>query len=107
MASQRQDICWLGLTAVPMFGAFVGSCGKKWPKPVKPSKSVIQPIKPKLGIIEPIKTMSPQQTMKKSLADNKKTIKSKGRKTKAIHRVRMAQNKSADINQQSCLWLLA
>lgn len=70
------------------------------PKPVKPSNSVIRPIKPKSGIIKPIKPMNPKQGMKKSLADNKKAIKKKERKTKAIDRVKVAQNKLADINRQ-------
>jgi hypothetical protein len=70
------------------------------PKPVKPSKSVIRPIKPKSGIIKPIKSLSPKQGMKKSLADNKKAIKKKERKAKAIDRVKAAQNKLADINRR-------
>lgn len=70
------------------------------PKPIKPSLSVIPSIKPKSVIIKPIKPMTPKQGMKKSLADNKKAIKKKERKTKAIDRVRAAQNKLADINRQ-------
>lgn len=70
------------------------------PKPVKPSNSVIQPIKPKSGIIKPIKPMTPKQGMKKATADGKKAGKKKERKTKAIDRVRLAQNKLADINRQ-------
>lgn len=69
-------------------------------KPVKPSTGVIRPIKPKSGIIKPIKPLTPKQGMKKSLADNKKVIKKKERKTKAIDRVRAAQNKLADINRK-------
>ena len=70
------------------------------PKPIKPSPSVLVPIKPKSGIIKPIKPMTPKQGMKKSLADNKMAIKKKERKTKAIDRVRAAQNKLADINRK-------
>lgn len=70
------------------------------PKPDKPSKSVIRPIKPKSGIIKSIKPLSPKQGMKKSLADNKRAIKKRERKTKAIDRVRVAQNKLADINRK-------
>lgn len=69
------------------------------PKPIEPSPSVIPSIKPKSGIIKPIKPMNAQQAMKKSLADNKRTIKKKERKTKAIDRVRAAQLKLADINR--------
>ena len=70
------------------------------PKPIKPSPSVIRPVQPKSGIIKPIKPMTPKQGMKKSLADNKKAIKKRERKTKAINRVRTAQNKLADINRK-------
>ena len=70
------------------------------PQPHKPSPSVIQPIKPKGGIIKPIKPMNPKQGMKKSTADGKRAIKKKERKTKAINRVRDAQNKLADINRK-------
>lgn len=70
------------------------------PKPVKPSPSVIRSIKPKSGIIKSIKPLTAKQGMKKSLADNKKAIKKKERKTKAIDRVKVAQNKLADINQK-------
>lgn len=70
-------------------------------KPIEPSNSVISPIKPKSGIIKPIKPMTPKQGMKKSLADNKRAIKKKERKTKAIERVRNAQIKLADINRQA------
>ena len=70
------------------------------PKPVKPSNSILQPIKPKSGIIKPIKPTTSKQGMKKSLADNKKAIKKKERKTKAIDRVKVAQNKLADINRK-------
>ena len=70
------------------------------PKPANPSKSVIRPIKPRSGIIKSIKPMTPKQGMKKSLADNKKAIKKKERKTKAIDRVKVAQNKLADINRK-------
>lgn len=73
---------------------------EKSPKPIKPSPSVIRSIKPKSGIIKPIKPLTPKQGMKKSLADNKKTIKKKERKTKAIDRVRAAQLKLADINRK-------
>ncbi len=69
-------------------------------KPIKPSPGVIPPIKPKSGIIKSIKPMTPKQGMKKSLADNKKAIKKKERKTKAIDRVKVAQNKLADINRK-------
>jgi hypothetical protein len=69
-------------------------------KPIKPSPSVIPPIKPKSGIIKPIKPMTPKQGMKKSLADNNRAIKKQERKTKAIDRVRAAQNKLADINRK-------
>jgi hypothetical protein len=62
-------------------------------KPIKPSTGVIPPIKP-------IKPLTPKQGMKKSLADNKRAIKKKERKTKAINRVRAAQLKLADINRQ-------
>lgn len=70
------------------------------PQPHKPSKSVIEPVKPKSGIIKPIKPMTPKQGMKKATADGKKAGKKKERKTKAIDRVRVAQNKLADINRQ-------
>ena len=70
------------------------------PKPIKPSPSVIPPIKPKSGIIKAIKPLTPKQGMKKSLADNKRAIKKKDQKTKAIKRVRTAQNKLADINRK-------
>lgn len=70
------------------------------PKPIKPSPSVIPSIKPKSGIIKSIKPMSLKQGMRKSLADNKKAIKKKERKTKAIDRVRTAQNKLANINRK-------
>jgi hypothetical protein len=70
------------------------------PQPNKPSKSVIPPIKPKSGIIKPIKPLSPKQGMKKAAADGKKAGKKKERKTKAIDRVRVAQNKLAVINRQ-------
>lgn len=70
------------------------------PKPVKPSKSVIRPIKPKSGVIKPIKPLTPKQGMKKSLADGKRAAKMKERKTKAIDRVKVAQNKLADINRR-------
>ena len=70
------------------------------PKPDKPSKSVIRPIKPKSGIIKPIKPMTPKQGMKQSTADGKKAGKKKERQMKAIDRVRLAQNKLADINRQ-------
>lgn len=69
-------------------------------EPDKPPPSVIPSIKPKSGIIKPIKPMTPKQGMKKSLADNKKAIKKKERKTKAITRVRAAQLKLADINRK-------
>ena len=69
-------------------------------KPIKPSHSVIRSIKPKSGIIKPIKPLTAKQGMKKSLADNKKAIKKKERKSKAITRVRVAQNKLADINRK-------
>jgi hypothetical protein len=69
-------------------------------KPIKPSPNVIPSIKPKSGIIKAIKPMTPEQGMKKSLADNKKAIKKKERKTKAITRVRAAQFKLADINRK-------
>lgn len=68
-------------------------------EPIKPSPSVIPSIKPKSGIIKSIKPLTPKQGMKKSLADNKKSIKKKERKTKAIDRVRAAQLKLADINR--------
>jgi hypothetical protein len=61
---------------------------------------VIRSIKPKSGIIKPIKPLTAKQGMKKSLADNKKAIKKKERKSKAITRVRVAQNKLADINRK-------
>ena len=70
------------------------------PKPIKPSPSVIPSIKPKSGIIKSIKPLTPKQGMKKSLADNKRAIKKKERKTKAINRVRAAQFKLADINRK-------
>lgn len=70
------------------------------PKPIKPSPSVIAPIKPKSGIIKPIKPMTPKQGMKKAAADGKRAIKKKERKTKAIDRVKVAQNKLADINRK-------
>lgn len=70
------------------------------PQPHKPSKSVIRPIKPKNGIIKSIKPLSPKQGMKKAAADNKRAVKKKERKTKAIDRVRVAQNKLADINRK-------
>jgi hypothetical protein len=70
------------------------------PKPDKPSKSVIPSIKPKSGIIKSIKPMTPKQRIKKASADNKRAIKKKKRKTKAIDRVRAAQNKLADINRK-------
>ncbi len=70
------------------------------PQPHKPSKSVIRPIKPKSGIIKPIKPVTPKQGMKKYTADGKRAIKKKERKTKAIDRVKVAQNKLADINRQ-------
>ena len=73
---------------------------EKSPKPIKPSPSVIRSIKPKSGIIKPIKPLTPKQGMKKSLADNKKAIKKKEQKTKAIDRVRNAQLKLADINRK-------
>lgn len=69
-------------------------------EPIKPSPNIIPPIKPKNGIIKPIKPMSPKQGMKKSMADNKKAIKKKEQKTKAITRIRSAQNKLADINRK-------
>lgn len=59
-------------------------------KPVGPSPSVIRPIKP----------MTPSQGMKKSMTDLKKAVKKKNRKTKAINRVRAAQNQLADINRE-------
>ncbi len=70
------------------------------PKPINPSPGVIPSIKPKSGIIKSIKPLTPKQGMKKSLADNKKAIKKKERKTKAIDRVRTAQLKLADINRK-------
>lgn len=70
------------------------------PQPVKPSKSVIRPIKPKSGIIKPIKPMTPKQGMKKATADCKRADKKNERKTKAIDRVKVAQNKLADINRK-------
>ena len=70
------------------------------PKPDKPSKSVIRPIKPKSGIIKSIKPMTPKRGMKKATADGKKAGKKKERQMKAIDRVRVAQNKLADINRQ-------
>lgn len=69
-------------------------------KHIKPSPGVIPPIKPKSGIIKSIKPLTPKQGMKKSLTDNKKAIKKKERKTKAINRVRVAQNKLANINRK-------
>ncbi|PUE35771.1 hypothetical protein [Limnohabitans sp. Jir72] len=69
-------------------------------KPIEPSTSVIRPIKPKSGIIKSIKPMTPKQGMKKSMADAKKAVKKKERKTKAINRVRVAQNHLADINRE-------
>jgi hypothetical protein len=69
-------------------------------KPIKPSPRVIRSIKPKSGIIKPIKPLTAKQGMKKSLADNKKAIKKKERKSKAITRVRVSQNKLADINRK-------
>jgi hypothetical protein len=69
-------------------------------KHIKPSPGVIPPMKPKSGIIKSIKPLTPKQGMKKSLTDNKKAIKKKERKTKAINRVRVAQNKLADINRK-------
>ncbi|MGV0960504.1 MAG: hypothetical protein ACOYB1_11775 [Limnohabitans sp.] len=59
-------------------------------KPIEPSASVIRPIKP----------LTPKQAMKKSLTDTKQALKKKERKTKAINRVRAAQNQLADINRQ-------
>jgi hypothetical protein len=59
-------------------------------KPVGPSPSVIRPIKP----------MTPSQGMKKAMADSKRAISKKNRKTKAINRVRAAQNQLADINRE-------
>lgn len=70
-------------------------------KPINTSLGVIPSIKPKSGIIKSIKPMTPKQGMKKSLADNKKAIKKKERKTKAINRVRVAQFKLADINRKN------
>jgi hypothetical protein len=69
-------------------------------EPIKTSLGVIPSIKPKSGIIKSIKPMTPKQGMNKSLADNKKAIKKKERKNKAIDRVRTAQNKLADINRK-------
>lgn len=69
-------------------------------EPAKPSLSVIPSIKPNSGIIQSIKPLTPKQGMKKSLADNKRAIKKKERKTKAMNRVRTAQNKLADINRK-------
>lgn len=69
-------------------------------QPHKPQKSVIRPIKPKSGIIKSIKPMTPKQGMKKATADGKRAFKKNERKTKAIDRVRVAQNKLADINRQ-------
>jgi hypothetical protein len=60
------------------------------PALVGPSNSVIPPIKP----------MSPKQGMKKAMADQKRAIRKKERKTKAINQVRVAQNRLADINRQ-------
>ena len=60
------------------------------PKPTETSPSVIPPIKP----------LTPKQGMKKAMADQKRAIKKKERKTKAINQVRAAQNKLADINRQ-------
>lgn len=57
---------------------------------VGPSKSVIPRIKP----------MSPKQGMKKAMADQKRAIRKKERKTKAINQVRVAQNRLADINRE-------
>jgi hypothetical protein len=70
------------------------------PKPVKPQKSVIRPIKPRSGIIKSIKPLNAKQGMKKATADAKRAVKKNERKTKAIARVRVAQNKLADINRQ-------
>ena len=69
-------------------------------EPIKPSPNIIPSIKPKSGIIKPIKPLTRKQAMKKSLADNKRAIKKKERKTKAINQVRTAQNKLADINRK-------
>lgn len=70
------------------------------PKPAQPSKSVIRPIKPKGGVIKPIKPMNPEQAMKKAETDNKRAIKKKERKAKAMDRVKDAQKKLADINRE-------
>lgn len=60
------------------------------PAPVGPSKSVIPRIK----------SMSPKQGMKKAMEDQKRAIRKKERKTKAINQVRVAQNRLADINRE-------
>jgi hypothetical protein len=59
----------------------------------------LKPIEPSPSVIPPIKPMSPKQGMKKAMADQKRAIKKKERKTKAINQVRTAQNRLADINQ--------
>ena len=61
----------------------------------------LKPIEPSPSVIPPIKPMSPKQGMKKAMADQKQAIRKKERKTKAINRVRAAQNKLADINRQA------
>jgi hypothetical protein len=60
----------------------------------------MEPVGPSPSVIRPIKPMTPSQGMKKSMADLKKTVKKKERKTKAINRVRAAQNQLADINRE-------
>jgi hypothetical protein len=60
-------------------------------KPIEPSPSVIPPIKP----------LTPKQGMKKAMADQKRAIRKKERKTKVINQVRAAQNKLANINREA------
>ncbi|PUE27967.1 hypothetical protein [Limnohabitans sp. Jir72] len=60
----------------------------------------IKPVGPSPSIIRPIKPMTPSQGMKKAMADTKRAISKKNRKTKAINRVRDAQNQLADINRE-------
>ena len=60
----------------------------------------LKPIEASPSVIPPIKPMTPKQGMKKAMADQKRAIKKKEQKTKAINRVRVAQNKLADFNRK-------
>lgn len=61
----------------------------------------LKPIEPSPSVIPSIKPLTPKQGMKKAMADQKRAIKKKERKTKAINQIRAAQNRLADINRQA------